>query len=83
MEEFLCLDADDRRVSPGPFVMLPYADTQCDFRLQSGISPPVLPCIQASLSPDLAAALVDNPDHAELMVSVIQLPLLRPSVLHL
>jgi hypothetical protein len=71
MEEFLCLDADDRRVSPGPFVMLPHSDTQSDFRLQSGISPPVLPCIQASLSPDLAAALVDNPEHVELMVSVI------------
>jgi hypothetical protein len=40
---------------------------------QSGISPPILPCIHSALSPDLVAALIDNPQLDEFAVTSLEL----------
>jgi hypothetical protein len=50
------------------------------FLLQSGISPPILPCIHTLLSPELLAALFENSQHEELLVTALPSPLTRGSV---
>ncbi len=49
------------------------------FLSQSGVSPPILPCIHAILTPNLVAALVDNPQHDELLVTASHYPISRIS----
>ena len=59
---------------------LPSATPQHYVLFQSGVSPPILPCIHAELSHDLVAALVENPHSEELTVTIaIIIPLLLSS----
>ena len=65
------MDADGNRVSSGLYMSLSFIfHAPLNVLLQSGISPPILPCIHASLSPELVAALVEDPHSEELTVAI-------------
>ena len=81
MEKFVCMDADGHLVSSGLCISLSsLCHAQHYVLFQSGVSPPILPCIHAELSHDLVAALVENPHSEELTVTIaIIIPLLLSS----
>ncbi len=75
------MDADGYLVSSGVCVSLsPLCHAPHYVLLQSGVSPPILPCIHAALSHDLVTALVENPHSEELTVTLaVIILLLLPS----